>query len=244
MKHRLLLGAGLSFAAAWAGFQLYASQLEEKVAGGPKVAVLVVTEDLSAGMPLTEERLASIGIPSSYLDARRVEEKDRKEVLGAELATELKAGQGLVWSDVANAVGRQRLSLVLPRGRRAYTLPASVNPMGSLLRSDDEVDVLLVESGAAELLLEKVRVLGVGAVLRGTERENDGVGSRRADSVTVDVSLKQAQELMAAMEKGELQLVLRHPDDEAFKQPLPVAERLPTTRPTRRAPKAEIEHVR
>jgi Flp pilus assembly protein CpaB len=132
---------------------------------------------------------------------------------------------------------------VLPKGRRAYTLPSKVNPMGALLRADDEVDVLLLRAGKTEVLLENIRVLGVGRVLRGGKNAGDEDSYSARDDVTLDVSLAQAQELMTAEETGELRLVLRNPEDEGLQGP-----KAPQQKSTRRSlahvEKKEIEHVR
>ncbi len=242
MRHKLLVLSGLSFVAAWAGFQQYVRRVEFEVSGGPKMAVLVATKDLSTGALLDESSLASVSIPARYVDGRRVPLSEKVKVLGGELAVDIEAGQGLMWSDVTSAEGPTRLALLLPPGRRAYSVPSSTNPMGSLLKADDEVDILLLREKAAEVLLEKVRVLGVGRILRGAQPGEEVTYSRK-DDVTLDVTLDQAETLLAAESRGRLRLVLRHPEDEgvsAPEAPQAVVAKAGSSRPTAR----EIERVR
>jgi Flp pilus assembly protein CpaB len=92
-------------------------------------------------------------------------------------------------------------------------------------------------------LLEKVRVIGVGRVLRGAKNSADQESYSASDDVTLDVSLSQAQTLLGAEEKGQLRLVLRHPEDEGVLGP-PEQKEKRSARSVARAEQREIEHVR
>lgn len=225
MGNRILknpnLWAGVSFLVGLLGLQLYLSRLETSLAGGNTVAVLVATRQLAAGQAVEETDVGSIEIPEAYLDERRIRFKERSRVMGVELATDLKPGDSLVWSDlVAGSAHRQLAQLVKP-GQRAYALKRAANPLGKLLQVGDRVDILLQSGPRAETLLERVVVLAVGTKLHvdQEERPND-LG------VTVSVTPSEAETLQAADARGKLFLVLRNANDQRLSHSLGVSSEL------------------
>lgn len=234
-------GAALAaFVLGVAGFYLYSARLAVRLGGGPLVAVLMVTQDLTAGQTLGEEHLGQANVPSSYLDARRILASEKKKVLGVAVESALHAGDGLVWSDLRDGKAHQSLAELVAPGHRAFSLPAKANPLGDLLHAGDVVDVLLEHGARSEVLLERVLVLTVGETLATVETDQKAPKSRRNSGVTLSVSQAQAADLFGAMSKGDLLLVLRNPDDMSRRTPVsaPVASREPV------AQKQEIEHVR
>lgn len=211
-NHRANLIGAAAFFLGLLGFQAYALRIKEEAQGGRPVSVLVMTQDLKAGTALTSASLATVEVPSDYLDDRRIRDSERANLIGVPLQTSLKAGEGLLWGDLADGSAHRHLaSLVLP-GRRAYSLEASANPLGRLLRVGDHVDVLVERSGSSEVLLERVMVLAVGGKV-----ESDELGLVATDvggkGVTVSVTASEAETLLGAESGGELRLILRNPED-------------------------------
>lgn len=235
--------AAAAFVLGLLGVQLYARRLRADLQGGALVPVLVVTEDLPAGTALETKHLAPVEIPEDYVHSRRVRHEEQKSLLGAQLAGALRAGDPLLWSDVADGAAHRDLAELVVPGQRAYQVEADANPLGRLLRAGDQVDVLLERGGSSELLLERVLVLAVGGRL---QSEGDGAERSRARGVTLSVTVEQGAELLAAEARGDLRLLLRNPEDEEARVQ-PAAEQ-PRTRPAPLAPnvrkRKEIEHVR
>lgn len=248
--------AVVTFVAALVVLEAEQRRFAERVSGGAPVATLLAARDLEPGAVLDASALSVIRVPSSYLDARRVLERDRPRVIGRAVGTAVKSGEALVWSDVVTADGPTRLSLLVRAGRRAVQLSPSVNTLGALLRPGDRVDVLLGTEGHVEVLLEDLRVLAVGSLLQDRSRAGEKESNRSrafgtgpgamahgamAQGVTLDVSGAEAETLFSGERRGALRLVLRHPQDsEVTRRELP---REPAAVRTTGSAK-EIEHVR
>ncbi len=209
-----LLGGGL----IWA----YLGRLEQEVAGGPPEGVLVVREAIERGDILLEERLAVRQIPADYLDARHVKVGDRSRVTGLRVRTALEPEQTLLWTDLDVYADEQRdLSELIADGHRAVSIrPSRDDASIGLVRPGDFVDVVanLSRAGSGEpaavVLLQNVLVLAVGREFaRGTSEPTAGLGAGDA-SVTLSVSLRQAQLVSLAAEQGRLSLALRNPADQ------------------------------
>jgi Flp pilus assembly protein CpaB len=244
MKRANILFAA-SFIVGIVSFQLYGNRLKEEVQGGPMKKVLITTQDISSGQRLSAANLGVLDVPSDYIDSRRILLEEKENLLGVSVQTNLKAGDGLAWSDIADGAARRHLASLVTPGKRAYKLGASTNSFGSLLRVGDHVDVLLEERGATKILLERILILAVGEELS-TSEPKLGISLVKGGGVTLSVDSSQAQELLAAESRGDLRLVLRSPED--FRKRVPVSKaNEPQAKEIKRAPREagrEIEHVR
>lgn len=235
-----------AFVVGLIGFQTYARKVKEEASGGEPRQVLVVTRDLKLGASLTKDCLGVVTIPSDYLDPRRILEKEKPHLIGVQINQSLRAGDGIVWSDISDGAAHKHLAALVSPGMRAYSIEGEANPLGGLLRVGDHVDVLLESRGEARLLLERVLVLAVGGQMN---RVDDGEPvPMRASGVTLSVTSPQAEDLLLAERAGELRLALRNPDDLRKQtreegQGDPEPGRAPVLKATRDS-KKEIEHVR
>jgi pilus assembly protein CpaB len=184
--------------------------------------VLVVREAIERGDVLLDERLAVREIPSDYVDARQVKAVDRSRITGLRVRTALEPDQTLLWTDLDVYADEQRdLSELIPDGYRAVSIrPSRGDASLGLVRPGDFVDVVanLQRAGSGEpsavVLLQNVLVLAVGRELvRARQESSAGIGADDA-SVTLSVSLRQAQLVSLASEQGRLSLALRNPSDQ------------------------------
>lgn len=212
MNKRALQIAVVAFLVGVAGFEVYARDFERKVSGGGMTEVLVLQRDLNPGEKLTEAALSTLDVPLRCDDGRRVPRSDRARVAGRPVTTALKAGQGLVWTDVGAGGEAERLAETVTAGKRAYTVSGRDGALGAELQPGDRVDVLLGGSGGGEVLVERVKVLraGGGEGKPGAASKSRGSGG---SGITLEVSPFEAKVLVAAEGRGPLRLVLRHPDD-------------------------------
>jgi len=250
-RRTAVIAAAVVFTFALVVLELEQQRFAERVSGGALVATLLAARDLEPGAVLDASAFSVAQVPRSYLDARRVLERDRQRVLGRPIGTVVRRGEALVWSDVVTADGPTRLSLLVPAGRRAVQLPASVNTLGVLLRPGDRVDVLLGVESRVEVLLEDLRVLAVGSLLReerdaaSSKEPSSGRLSGAAQGVTLDVSGAEAEALFSGERRGALRLVLRHPKDSAVaRRESPTRAAAAPVHPTHKNSPPEIEHVR
>ena len=222
LKKPALIAAGLAALAGLGLSHLYLSRLEAEVSGGPRVSVLVVSEDTPIGAVLTEDKLAARDLPQAYVEERNVRASDAKKVIGVRVAGGLRANEAVLWSDLTKFSEHARvLSALVQNGMRAVTVDARAADFDGLLRPGDRVDVLFTtpskdaEGGATTTLLQNLLVLSVGGDLgrRDGSAKDDTGAAGRMGSVTLSATLEQAQLLTQAKERGKLGLTLRNPDD-------------------------------
>jgi pilus assembly protein CpaB len=220
LRRRVLLAALLVAAAGATSLWVYLRRFEQELSGGPRIPVLVALELLERGTALTEEQLAVREIPQSYVEERFVRAVDRPRVLGLRLANSLRPQQTLLWTDLAVSAHEQRhLSALIPVGNRAMSVRfGGPEPGLSLIRPGDYADIIADLPApdravrAAVVLLQRVLVLAVGARTEARAAPSETNAYEQA-SLTLSVTLRQAQLLSLAAEQGRLSVVLRNPDD-------------------------------
>lgn len=236
---------------------LYFMRLEAEVSGGPRIPVLVAASDVPVGAQLTESTLVVRDIPQAYVEGRQVRASEVKKVLGARVASGLKANEALLWSDLSKFNDHARvLSGLIENGMRAVTVDGRTASFEGLLRPGDRVDVLLTTgdkddaSGATFTLLQNLLVLSVGGNIARADQDPKDQG--RGTSVSLSATVEQAQLLTLSAQHGRLTLTLRNPDDILLVEGVPgtTAKDLDprTVRPEPRrdaiTQKERIEHVR
>ena len=235
--------AAISGAALW----LYLGQVEAETSGGPKSSVLVATRDIAIGEMLDSDRLGLRQVPQAYLDQRHIPAEKLSALVGARVSTPIRAGESLVWSDLANMHGERRdLADLIAQGMRALPIPAGAEGLfGGLLRPGDRVDILYTARGAATVtLLQNVLVLAVGPDTQNTGHRATG------PVVTVSLSPEQAQTVVHARTQGSLEVALRHPDDTLVLNGLPDTKSVipesadARAKLSRRSAQQEDSHVR
>lgn len=209
----------IAFAAAVAGLillQLYMRRFEQEVRGGDPVDILLARKDIPAGSIITAQHLAEYRVPDRYTSARNVGAGDLRHVVGTRVSTTVRANEPLLWTDIARMREDRTLAGLVQPGMVAA--PVAAAGFGGLVGPGDRVDVVLVvrDDGAglpvadgsrrrAVTLIQGALVLAVGGSMA---RDTTGNGE-----ATLLLSPEQAQLLLVARSSGNLQLVLRNPDD-------------------------------
>ncbi len=204
---------------------LYIQRLEAEVSGGPKIGVLVASQDVPLGAALEEKLVAVREIPQAYLEERHVRADELNKVLKSRVTGGLRANEAILWSDLAEFSDKSRvLSGLIKQGMRAVTLNGGEVDFGGLLRPGDRVDVLLsLGDGKADsstrTLLQNLLVLSVGSNI---SRAGDTNGRIRSGGmVTLSTTVEAAQILAEARKRGQLSLSLRNDDDITILDGLP-----------------------
>lgn len=238
MKRIAWIAALIVGAAGFALIVAHERSLARKLSGGDPVEVLVAARDIAIGERLDESMLGVRTIPSSYIERRHILAADARRALGVRVSLGVRAGEALLWSDLATGGGDRRdLSSLVTPGMRAVSIQASVTSrLGGLLRPGDRVDILLTTDRASHPvtvpLLQNVLVLAVGGDT-GASGEVPLIGAK--SDVTVSVTLEQAQALALAPHEGELVVALRHPEDITVVEDLPETTSADILEPQRRA---------
>ncbi|MGB5266248.1 MAG: Flp pilus assembly protein CpaB [Polyangiales bacterium] len=198
---------------------VYVRQFQRNATGGEPIALLVVSQDVAAGVPLTEQMLLVRTLPESYVEERQVLASALPRVLGVRASIALEANQTLLWTDLsATPRDRSSLSSRIPKGMRAMSIAAKGRrTFTQLMRPGDRVDVLLTKakqgseaSVVTVPLLQNVLVLAVGDRFTAADTQDS---SRPSDSVTLLLTIDQASLLAQARRDSTLNLVLRNEND-------------------------------
>lgn len=216
MKRLGIVVCSLSALASLGLGYLYTERLEQEIAGGPKVSVLVAAENLPVSTVLTEKHLALRDLPSSYLESRHLKASDLKQIIGQRVTEALKANEAILSTDLAKYAEKRRLSRAVSSGMRAIAIDGRVADFDGLLRPGDRVDVLLSLGGqdnaaGTMTLLQNLLVLSVGGTTSRSDNNEKTYG--RGSTVSVAVTVEQAQVLTEALRRGKLTLTLRNGDD-------------------------------
>ena len=232
-KKKLLLAAVIVGALAAALLLLYAKQESEKHAAeiGEKVSVVTAGRDIPAGTPLDKNLVSYSNVPRKFLPANPIYEQEMDLYLGAQLTVPVAAGKMILASDFARTEITRDLASKVPKDERALSIPVdAISGVSGLLKPGDRVDLLgtfpvsskdeLIPdaaSGQASVgyvtmtLLQNVTLLAVGQQLS----EINAQANNRAgySTVTLSVTIQEAELLTIAQTRGKLTLLLRNSDD-------------------------------
>jgi pilus assembly protein CpaB len=213
-----LLGAAL----LW----LYMRRFEQEAGGGPRTPVLVLARDARRGTAIDASLLTQRAQPEAYLESRHIAARDADDVVGARLGVDARAGEALLWTDLASLREPARqLSGLIPEGMRAIVIDLR-GGLDELLNAGDRVDVLLVGRPGADpergevpaLVAQSLLVLAVGDDLGGPRARR---AARDVHGVSLAVTQEQAARLSDAERRGTLRLLLRNAADLEVSATLP-----------------------
>jgi pilus assembly protein CpaB len=215
------------------------AKLRAEATGGKRtmVDVVVASKNLPAGAIVGPPTMSLGKLPRAYVSERFVTADRFNTVQGHALIRAKAAGEPLLMDDVGG-VFVERFSDLLKPGQRAVSLDATeLDSNAGLLIPGDRVDLYLLPkdqgTGGGDNrtllpLIEDVHVLAAGAQsLRAQDQKyltlNDRGG--RYTTITVAVSVEDAEKLVLARKVGDVAYLLRNSSDKA----LDVASRMSST---------------
>ena len=233
-KKKLLVAAILVGAFAAVLLWLYAEQLddEHEALVADQVEVVKAARNIPAGTPLTKDRITTEKVPRKFLPPNPLLESELNIYLGTPVAVNVEEGAMILTSDFSVAEVARTLSSKIPPEERAMSLAVdAISGVSGLLRPGDRVDILgtfpigtkeeLVEDASGNkavgyvtmTLLQNVTMLAVGQEISDVP---SGDGQRRGGSystVTLSVTIDEAELLTIAQTRGKMTLLLRNRED-------------------------------
>jgi pilus assembly protein CpaB len=236
MKNKFpLIVAAVVGVVAFFAIRSYVNKMEQatqaQLRGDPVVAA---SRELPAGTQLTMQMIVAKPVPRKFIPSQAIEGVAQvKQVIGRKTAVPIKAGQIILWTDLAGE-GRGGLASVIPTGEGAYTVSIGKGIKPALLQPSDHVDIIgsfavpkpgftMPATTAANwrpgpdmvniVLLQNVTVLAVGEQYSGAAKTPGAGGG----DLTLSLTLPESQLLMFASEHGELGVVLRRSGDSDVK---------------------------
>jgi len=190
------------------------------------VAVVVAKADLPKGSQVTSGNMAVRNLPSKYVYAAAVRPAEFGLVEGRYLEEELNAGTPLLKTMVKKEFSND-FSDTINEGRRAMTIQVDeINTISGFIRPGNYVDIFTrLEDGTGNSeepgiipVLQRVMVMATGKSAAGEFREKYIHGGQQNpfsyNTLTLDVSPKEAALLKTAETSGELLALLRNRNDQ------------------------------
>jgi pilus assembly protein CpaB len=195
--------------------------------------VFVPAQEIAVGTIISPDRLARMEIADSAITSQMIEADVAGEAFLAGSVARQVLPQGVPiarWA-IVQPGDRGFLAAVLPRGKRAVTIPISeVAGLNGLALPGDRVDIILAysiggseDSGpairASETVLENIRVLALDQRLGPTKPDPDKSGKKSdanpvAKTATLEVTPRQAEIIALAGDMGNLSLALNSVRDD------------------------------
>jgi pilus assembly protein CpaB len=201
------------------------------------VDVLVANADIGPGHRIGEPDLRWQVWPAAAANsAGYIRKSDRpdavKDLAGAITRSTFSAGEPIREARLVRSNGSGYMAAILPEGMRAVsTAITTETTAGGFILPNDHVDVILTrrdrdaekngggEAQVSEVILSNIRVLAIDQIVE----EKDGMrATTNSRTATLELTARQATEMMRAAEMGKLSLALRSIVD--FGKTKPVAE--------------------
>lgn len=203
------LGA-VFFAKQWMDRQLQPQTELEVVEREP---VIIASQEIPAGTPIEEQHITTKLLEVEWRNEGQF--TDQNAILGQVVATTIFPGEVLLQNRLAVPGEGSTLASLIPENKRAVTIRVNdVIGVAGFLLPGNRVDVLntikySATSANTVTVLKDIKVLAVDQTAR--TKENKPIIVR---AVTLEVSPKDAEKLLTARSKGEIQLTLRNPHEE------------------------------
>ena len=197
--------------------------VEKKVTSDLTEEVVVLAHNVTSKTLLTKEMLLKKNLPAAYIHPEAV--RTLEEAVGCISLTPFIAGEQLLQSKLA-AKGEVKngLAYLIPVGERAMTIAIdSVSGVAGLLKPGDRVDVAAgmglpdsanTETLSAVIVLQDIVVLAVGKNM--SENSSKNTEDSSSTTVTLSVTVEEAQRMLLANQKGTIRLLLRSPVDNSI----------------------------
>lgn len=233
-KKKLLIAAVMVGLFAAALLYLYASQLEKEKDElvRDQIEVVKAARNIPAGTPLSKDKITTEQVPQRFLPPNPLLENDLNIYLGTPLAVNVEEGAMILTSDFSVQEVSRTLSSKIPPQERAMSIAVdAISGVSGLLRPGDRIDILGTfpigtkdqvvtdekgEEGVGYVtmtMLQNVTLLATGQELSDvTNSENQQRGNSYA-TVTLSVTIDEAELLTIAQTRGKMTLLLRNRDD-------------------------------
>ena len=222
----LLLAVG----AAWVANRWLTAQAASTGSGPSTVTVLTAALDIPLGTRMEARHVAPIQMLAETVPASAF--KDLKAIDGKVAIAQIMKGEMLLAPRFADQGSGSALAAVVGENMRAVSVRVNdVVGVAGFLLPGNRVDVVAAyrdqQDVLSETVVQNVKVLAIDQTA--SSDKNEPVVVR---AVTLEVTPADAEKLVLAEQRGEIQLALRNPLDEAItKKPTPAVAAVKTKAP-------------
>ncbi len=206
----LLLATG----SAWMAYQWISNSGKKAINPStttiPVRSVVVAAENINFGTKLEQSQLKKIEWPSSSIPDEAFQ--DINQLIGRIATRRFVANEIFLQQNVRKHLGGSTLSALIAKGMRAISVRVNdvVGVAGFILPGNSVDIVASQKKGKTHTLLRSIKVLAVDQ-----EASPDKEKPAVVRALTLEVTPKQAEILVAASQKGTLQFTLRNPTDQS-----------------------------
>ncbi len=216
------------------------------------IVVIEAAQTIPIGGIISAKQVRSRSYPADL--APKNTYSDLQEVIGKVTKETLYEGDVIRTERVTDKGDGSSLASLIGENKRALTIRVNdVVGVAGFLLPGDKVDILNTfkrgPTTLTEIVLANVKILAIDQTAQNNENR-----PRVVRAVTVEVSLEQAEELMNARSRGNLQLALRNPVDneqveiakhsteqeDPIEEPVAAAPVQPVVQPTILSPKVQL----
>jgi len=238
----LMLSVVIAIAAAWVANNYVKSRLELATSGkAAEVTVVAAAMRIPYGTKLEARHVKTMQVPENVLPPGAI--RDFADVDGKIVKGEILDGEILLKDRIVGSGDGSTLAALVAPNMRAVTVRVNdVIGVAGFLLPGNHVDVLgtrlqrgKVDARAiTETIIHMVKVLAVDQTAA-TDKDEPVV----VRAVTLELSPKDAEELVKWEEEGTIQLALRNPTDTLVAEEPPAPA--PAPRPVRRRAPAKVD---
>ena len=227
----LLLAVG----AAWVANRWLIAQAASTGSGPSTATVMTAAIDIPLGTKMEARHVAAIQMLAETVPASAF--KDLKAIEGKVAVAEIMKGEMLLAPRFADQGSGSALAAVVGENMRAVSVRVNdVVGVAGFLLPGNRVDVVAAyregQNVLSDTVVQNVKVLAIDQ--SASSDKNEPVVVR---AVTLEVSPADAEKLVLAEQRGEIQLALRNPLDEAIaRKPAPAAAAVVKTKAPPPAP--------
>ncbi|PKM76265.1 MAG: Flp pilus assembly protein CpaB [Firmicutes bacterium HGW-Firmicutes-15] len=188
------------------------------------VPVVIAKVTINKDTPIKAEQLKVENLPGKYVHPDALH--NIKDVAGKIATTSIIASEEILGPKLLSSADKaNRLAYMIPGSKRAVSIPVNeISGVAGFIKVGDRVDIIAtidlpsVSLQGAEkmsaysiLTLQDIEVLAIGENPEILDKKNPGGGK----TLTLAVSLQEAQPLVLASERGNLRVLLRSPVDQS-----------------------------
>ncbi len=207
-------------------FYNYMQELKSRYLPDDLIGVVQARTAISSDTIITAEQVEEKQLPAKYVHPDAVAEA--KTAIGKITTTEIAAGEAVLKQNLLSAEDKaKRLAYTIPEAKRAVSIPINnVSGVSGFIRPGDKVDIIATvdvssqgteKTGFSVLILQDIEILAIGLDPDIIDPSDNSVGK----TITLAVSIHEAQPLVLASERGSLRLLLRSPVDKSKTNLLP-----------------------
>jgi pilus assembly protein CpaB len=216
----LLLALGCGLVASIGITQVIGSRNAESTGPtGDTVPIFLVMEDVARGEPLTAQVLRLEPWPKDKVPAGALSRAE--DVEGRRTRAPIYAGEPVVENRLyPKGSGEAGYTMMIPKGFRAIAVKVNRDSGSGLILPGDRVDLLMhlrrdpnrgILQETTRTILQDVKVFAVNDVV---ETEEEGEKTITAQTISLLLTPKNAQDVVQAEKLGTIRLIMRSPEDD------------------------------